>query len=214
MATATLDSTNAAGASLRVSCACVATAAIAQLGERQTEDLKVPGSIPGLGILAHSNVTCCASAPAMNATNHARTPRARCRPRARPGAAVHVRVCVVEWHDSRFWSGRSWVQIPKQPLRQHRRTDDANHGLAQDTLAEWSEGVDSSSTSASCVGSNPTGVTRHTKVYKHGPRLRRQRHWPTPVCSNHCCRHTERVAAPTVGLEPTTTRLRALRSTG
>jgi hypothetical protein len=28
----------------------VATAAIAQLGERQTEDLKVPGSIPGLGI--------------------------------------------------------------------------------------------------------------------------------------------------------------------
>ena len=73
MATATLDSTNAAGASLRASCACVATAAIAQLGERQTEDLKVPGSIPGLGILAHSNVTCCASAPAMNATNHART---------------------------------------------------------------------------------------------------------------------------------------------
>ncbi len=27
----------------------VPTAAIAQLGERQTEDLKVPGSIPGLG---------------------------------------------------------------------------------------------------------------------------------------------------------------------
>ena len=27
-------------------------AAIAQLGERQTEDLKVPGSIPGLGILS------------------------------------------------------------------------------------------------------------------------------------------------------------------
>ena len=26
-------------------------AAIAQLGERQTEDLKVPGSIPGLGII-------------------------------------------------------------------------------------------------------------------------------------------------------------------
>ena len=29
-----------------------AAAAIAQLGERQTEDLKVPGSIPGLGILS------------------------------------------------------------------------------------------------------------------------------------------------------------------
>ena len=28
-------------------------AAIAQLGERQTEDLKVPGSIPGGGILWH-----------------------------------------------------------------------------------------------------------------------------------------------------------------
>ena len=27
-----------------------AQAAIAQLGERQTEDLKVPGSIPGLGM--------------------------------------------------------------------------------------------------------------------------------------------------------------------
>ena len=29
----------------------IVQAAIAQLGERQTEDLKVPGSIPGLGIL-------------------------------------------------------------------------------------------------------------------------------------------------------------------
>ena len=39
--------------SLRTS-ACfrtAASAAIAQLGERQTEDLKVPGSIPGLGVL-------------------------------------------------------------------------------------------------------------------------------------------------------------------
>ena len=30
-------------------------AAIAQLGERQTEDLKVPGSIPGLGTLVALN---------------------------------------------------------------------------------------------------------------------------------------------------------------
>ena len=30
---------------------CSDSAAIAQLGERQTEDLKVPGSIPGLGML-------------------------------------------------------------------------------------------------------------------------------------------------------------------
>ena len=31
--------------------------------------------------------------------------------------------------------------------------------VVRDTLPEWSKGVDSSSTSASCVGSNPTGVT-------------------------------------------------------
>ena len=31
-------------------CEVIGVAAIAQLGERQTEDLKVPGSIPGLGI--------------------------------------------------------------------------------------------------------------------------------------------------------------------
>ena len=31
--------------------------------------------------------------------------------------------------------------------------------MPPDTLPEWSKGVDSSSTSASCVGSNPTGVT-------------------------------------------------------
>ena len=31
-----------------------AQAAIAQLGERQTEDLKVPGLIPGLGMLEAS----------------------------------------------------------------------------------------------------------------------------------------------------------------
>ena len=29
----------------------------------------------------------------------------------------------------------------------------------KDSLPEWSKGVDSSSTSASCVGSNPTAVT-------------------------------------------------------
>ena len=34
-------------------------------------------------------------------------------------------------------------------------------GFIFDTLPEWSKGVDSSSTSASCVGSNPTGVMSH-----------------------------------------------------
>ncbi len=32
-------------------------------------------------------------------------------------------------------------------------------GREQDSLPEWSKGVDSSSTSASCVGSNPTAVS-------------------------------------------------------
>ena len=37
------------GCARREERATVGRAAIAQLGERQTEDLKVPGSIPGLG---------------------------------------------------------------------------------------------------------------------------------------------------------------------
>ena len=41
---------------LAAPCAITAVAAIAQLGERQTEDLKVPGSIPGLGMLVLSSV--------------------------------------------------------------------------------------------------------------------------------------------------------------
>ncbi len=32
------------------------------------------------------------------------------------------------------------------------------HQICEDTLPEWSKGVDPSSTSASCVGSNPAGV--------------------------------------------------------
>ena len=36
------------------------TAAIAQLGERQTEDLKVPGSIPGLGSFGDACLHCAA----------------------------------------------------------------------------------------------------------------------------------------------------------
>ena len=39
----------------------IARAAIAQLGERQTEDLKVPGSIPGLGISFFSAWRVCLS---------------------------------------------------------------------------------------------------------------------------------------------------------
>ena len=49
------------------------SAAIAQLGERQTEDLKVPGSIPGLGISENITPFLCVSqtafplAPVVNA---------------------------------------------------------------------------------------------------------------------------------------------------
>ena len=43
-------------------------AAIAQLGERQTEDLKVPGSIPGLGNGAlHANNSCVVNAAVSSA---------------------------------------------------------------------------------------------------------------------------------------------------
>ena len=42
--------------------------------------------------------------------------------------------------------------------------------LPSDTLPEWSKGVDSSSTSASCVGSNPTGVSLQ-RAYGVRPRL-------------------------------------------
>ena len=43
-------------------------AAIAQLGERQTEDLKVPGSIPGLGNgVLHANNSCVVNAAVSSA---------------------------------------------------------------------------------------------------------------------------------------------------
>ena len=41
---------------------------------------------------------------------------------------------------------------------------------AKDSLPEWSKGVDSSSTSASCVGSNPTAVILGQHVFQQrGP---------------------------------------------
>ena len=38
---------------------------------------------------------------------------------------------------------------------------------AQDSLPEWSKGVDSSSTSESCVGSNPTAVILDPSARMH-----------------------------------------------
>ena len=52
-------------------------AAIAQLGERQTEDLKVPGSIPGLGILLR-HPTSLAGRPAKQPGGRRRRPNPPC----------------------------------------------------------------------------------------------------------------------------------------
>jgi hypothetical protein len=43
--------------------------------------------------------------------------------------------------------------------------------VCQDTLPEWSEGVDSSSTSAGCMGSNPTGVIFHATSIKRTEKM-------------------------------------------
>ena len=67
----------------------------------------------------------------------------------RGGAAVHA-VCVVSRScaaDASLYSAAA----------AHAVNNAESHAI--DTLPEWSKGVDSSSTSTSCVGSNPTGVT-------------------------------------------------------
>ena len=50
-----------------------------------------------------------------------------------------------------------------------------NLGYEHDTLPEWSKGVDSSSTSASCAGSNPAGVSISSPT-SHNPTKRDVRH--------------------------------------
>ena len=62
----------------------------------------------------------------------------------------------------------STFRAPFQPNRRYNLRPDfyafsiapksPKASMQHDTLPEWSKGVDSSSTSASCVGSNPTGV--------------------------------------------------------
>ena len=66
----------------------------------------------------------------------------------RGGAAVHA-VCVV----SRSCAVDALLYSAAAAHAVHNA-----EGHAIDTLPEWSKGVDSSSTSASCVGSNHTGV--------------------------------------------------------
>ena len=50
-----------------------------------------------------------------------------------------------------------------------------------DSLPEWSQGVDSSSTSASCVGSNPTAVIFPTRLMSDATTL-----MPTPFNAGQC----------------------------
>ncbi len=73
-------------------------------------------------------------------------------------------------------AGDTWVLTLRLRTSQRKLHGDEPHARpatlqttsiasGRDTLSEWSKGVDSSSTSASCVGSNPTGV-----FVIHGPR--------------------------------------------
>ena len=59
------------------------------------------------------------------------------------------------------WATQSACTLLRATTDESKMADErkalAKHQL-KDTLPEWSKGVDSSSTSASCVGSNPTGV--------------------------------------------------------
>ena len=85
----------------------------------------------------------------------------------------------------------------------------------QDTLPEWSKGVDSSSTSASCVGLNPTGVMwrsfdHEAAVRSMGGQARRMSSghpmWRMPAVAAHmrecvdsvCWRHIRRAASPAI----------------
>ena len=58
---------------------------------------------------------------------------------------------------------KAWARVCGR--ERNRAEDNAQAQRHIDTLPEWSKGVDSSSTSASCVGSNPTGVNclKHCK---------------------------------------------------
>ena len=59
------------------------------------------------------------------------------------------------------WATQSACTLLRATTDESKMADEgkalAKHQV-KDTLPEWSKGVDSSSTSASCVGSNPTGV--------------------------------------------------------
>ena len=93
-------------------------------------------NLPGAG---------CPGLPGLNANSR---PGAGC-----PGKPPHRYICEyihLQWK-SKVGGGSS---PPPHVLGDIMRSTIS----VMDTLPEWSKGVDSSSTSASCVGSNPTGV--------------------------------------------------------
>ena len=61
-----------------------------------------------------------------------------------------------------LWAGVVRVSIARFPSNARNARFDKRYGSCalQDSLPEWSKGVDSSSTSESCVGSNPTAVNQ------------------------------------------------------
>ena len=69
-------------------------------------------------------------------------------------APIHVQGTTPLGHESACTLLRATADESKMADKQKAL---AKHQV-KDTLPEWSKGVDSSSTSASCVGSNPTAV--------------------------------------------------------
>ena len=68
------------------------------------------------------------------------------------------------------------------------------HMPVSDSLPEWSKGVDSSSTSASCVGSNPTAVT-----LRLGARPACKHSCPRPATLHHQQGRMHRQCRPSAG---------------
>ena len=53
---------------------------------------------------------------------------------------------------------RTFIAEPASEVSHSKLNGSNKQNHTSDSLPEWSKGVDSSSTSASCVGSNPAGV--------------------------------------------------------
>ena len=87
--------------------ATLTSAAIAQLGERQTEDLEVPGSIPGFGTRPQSPPYLCAKPGT--------TPSCNCRSQARLAQLVERKALNLVVVGSSPTVGVLWGTIPQLP---------------------------------------------------------------------------------------------------